>query len=111
MSPDIDWHVVEDEEEETVVAPPSAPRSRRRVVAILLTVMLGVGLGVLYRSIPEPAARPAPTSTPAPTPTQVAIPAKLFAVIDREAQALANGDFDAYQGVQNQSSSDVIEAQ
>ncbi len=111
MSPDIDWHVVEDEEEETVVASSPVRRSRRRAVAIALAVILGVGLGVLYRSIPEPAARPTPTSTPAPTPTQVAIPAKLFNVIDREAQALANGDFDAYLSVQSQSSSDVLEAQ
>lgn len=111
MSPDIDWHVGEGTERETIANSAPARRSHRNWLVILLVVIFGVGLGVMYRSIPEPAARPAPTSTPAPTPTQVAIPAKLFNVIDREAQALADGDFETYLAAQNQSTTDVMEEQ
>ena len=88
--PDIHWHVGEEAEQETIAKTAPARRSRRSWIAIVIVVILGVGLGIVYRSIPEPASRPAPT--PRPTPTRPAVPASLYATIDREAQALANGD-------------------
>jgi hypothetical protein len=86
MSPDIHWHVGEDKDQETIARASSPRRSRRSWVVIVIVVILGAGLGAGYRSLPEPAPRPTPEPTPA------AIPASLYAVIDREAQALANGD-------------------
>src|SRR5512139_3973758 len=93
MSPDFHWHVGEEAEQETVVKTTLTPRSRRSWIAILIIVILGAGLGVVYRSIPEPASRPAPTPspTPRPTPTRPAVPDGLYDTIDREAQALASG--------------------
>jgi hypothetical protein len=88
MSPDIHWHIGEDAEQETIATATPARRSRRSWIAILIVALLGAGLGMAYRSIPEPAPRP----TPQPTPTRLAMPAKLFDTIDREAQALADGN-------------------
>jgi hypothetical protein len=95
--PDIHWHVGEGAERETIANSAPARRSRRWLV-VLLVVIFGVGLGVVYRTIPEPTPRPtpAPSPTPRPAPTRPAVPAKLYASIDREAQALADGDFEAY---------------
>ncbi|HTP08528.1 MAG TPA: hypothetical protein VMP08_09775 [Anaerolineae bacterium] len=95
MSPDIQWHVGEDQE---TIHAPTPRRSRRSWIAIVIVVILGAGLGVAYRSLPEPAPRPTPTSlpTPQPTPTHLAVPAQLYATIDREAQALADGDLPTY---------------
>src|SRR5512147_2588306 len=100
--PDMQWHIDEDAEEETSVTV-TEPRRSLRWLAILLAVILGVGLGIMYRSVPEPA--PRPTAAPQPTPTRLAIPAKLFETIDREAQALADGDLATYLEVQPSSSS------
>ena len=91
MSPDLEWRV-DDPAGEQVIArtpPPRGPRWRRW--AIGLAVMLGIGLGVIYRSIPEPA-RPAPTPTVIPAPTPDAMPIALYQTIGREAEALADGD-------------------
>ena len=101
MSPDIDWQVGEDQERETVARASAPRRSRRSWIAIMLVVILGAGLGALYRSLPEP---PPPTPTPSPTPeyvpTPLTIPAALYQTIDREAQALADGDFETYRRAQ-----------
>src|SRR5512134_2112130 len=86
--PDIHWHVGEDKDQETIAHASSPRRSRRSWIVVLIVVVLGVGLGAMYRSIPEPPPRP----TPLPSPTRPAVPAKLYASIDREAQALADGD-------------------
>jgi hypothetical protein len=96
VSPDIHWRVGEDAAEETVALAAPARRSRRSQLAVLIVVALGVSLGMAYRSIPEPASRPAPTPTVPPTSTRPAVPAALYQTIDREAQALADGDFEAY---------------
>jgi hypothetical protein len=91
MSPDLEWRIDDQAGEQTIAkpAPPHPPRWRPWVV--MLMVMLGVGLGVAYRSLPEP---PPPTPTPTPTVavTQPALPAALFQTIERETQALADGD-------------------
>jgi hypothetical protein len=96
VSPDVHWRVGEDAAEETVAQAAPARRSRRSWLAVLIVVVLGVSLGMAYRSIPEPALRPAPTPTVPPTPARPAVPAALYQTIDREAQALADGDFEAY---------------
>ncbi|MBI5567848.1 MAG: hypothetical protein HY870_23325 [Chloroflexi bacterium] len=91
MSPDLEWRV-DDPTGEQTIAKTSAPRPPRwRKWAIGLVVMLGIGSGVIYRSIPEPA-RPAPTPTVLPSLTPTAMPAALYTTIAREAQALATGD-------------------
>jgi hypothetical protein len=98
MGPDIQWRVGESAGQETIVKATPPRRSRRGWIAILIVVLLGVGLGIAYRAIPEPAPRPTPLPSPTPrsTSTYPAIPAKLYATIDREAQALADGDVQAY---------------
>ncbi|CAG0928894.1 hypothetical protein TFLX_01134 [Thermoflexales bacterium] len=113
MSPDIDWHVGEGAERETITNASPLRRSRRRWIALLLVVILGVGLGTLYRSLPEPAPQPTPlpSATPHLMPSRPAIPAKLFETIDREAQALADGDFDAYLDTQASSTQNRLEVQ
>ena len=96
--PDIHWHVGEDAEQETIAQSTSPRRSRRSWIAVLIVVILGASLGMAYRSLPEPAPRPTPTPVPTipPTPTHPALPAKLFDTIDREAQALADGDLKTF---------------
>jgi hypothetical protein len=96
MSPDIHWQIGEDKEQETIHAT-SPRRSRRGWIAIVIVVILSAGLGVVYRSLPEPPSSPTPTPSPTPVavPTHAAIPAALFQAIDREAQALADGDLAA----------------
>ena len=100
--PDIHWQVGEGVEQETIAKTAPRRRSRRRWMAILIVVVLGAGLGAIYRSIPEPAPRPTPALSPTPhaTPTLPAVLAKLYAAIDREAQALADGDGDSYWALQ-----------
>jgi hypothetical protein len=96
--PDIHWHVGDDAEQETIAQATSPRRSRRSWIAVLIVVILGASLGMAYRSLPEPKPRPTPTPAPTipPTPTHPAVPAKLFETIDRESQALANGDLKTF---------------
>ncbi len=108
--PDLHWHVGEGAERETIAKSNEPRRSGHRLV-FLLVVMLGAGLGVVYRSLPEPPPHPTPTPILLPTPTRQAIPAKLFDTIDREAQALADGDSDTYRETEAESVQGEIEAQ
>ena len=98
MSPDIEWHIRDSAEQKTIIKATLPRRSRRSWIAIMIVILIGIGLGVVYRSIPEPAPRPTPlpSATPRPTLTYPVIPAKLYTTIDREAQALADGDVQAY---------------
>jgi hypothetical protein len=68
MSPDIKWHVGEDADQETIAQTAHAPRSRRKLWVVISAIGLGVGLGLLYRSIPEPPQKPI---DPAPAPTVI----------------------------------------
>jgi hypothetical protein len=113
MSPDIHWHIGEDAEQETIASTAPARHSRRSWVAILIVVILGAGLGAVYRSIPEPAPRPtpAPSPTPYPTPALPAIPAKLYVSIDREAQALASGAIETVMALHTPQEKQVAERQ
>ena len=98
MSPDIEWHVGEDAERETIARTTEPRQSRRGRWAVLIAIGLGVGLGVLYRSIPEPPAKPiAPTPAPAIFQSPVAqprsplpTPEALDAAIERDAEYLAS---------------------
>ncbi len=91
MSPDIEWHIGDETGEETIRhTTPRPPRWRKWIM--LAVVALGVGLGIAYGSIPGP---PRPTPLP-PTAISKAIPAKLYETLDREAQALADGDLQTY---------------
>ncbi len=96
--PDIEWHITDRTDPEVIVSDSRRRPPRWRWVTLLLMIVIGIGLGVAYRSIPSPALppTPVPSLTPRPTPTYPAIPAKLFQTIDREAQALADGDVQTY---------------
>ncbi len=109
MSPDIDWQVGEDKDQEIIHAP--APlRSRQSWIAIVIVVILGAGLGMAYRSLPEPPPRPSPVFSPMQETASArpAIPAALFQTIDREAQALADGDFETYRAIHPPTDADIL---
>ncbi len=95
MSPDIEWRVGEDDEQETVVKTVPPHRSRRSWLVIAIVVLLGTGLGVIYRSLPEPPAivpTPVPaviTSPLSPLPTP-AVPEPLTAAVERDVLRLAS---------------------
>ncbi len=111
--PDIHWHVGEGAGRETIAKATEPHRSRRSWIAILVVVAIGAGLGAVYRSIPEPAPQPtpSPSPTPRPTPTLPAIPAQLFASIDREAQALASGAIETVMALHTPQEKQVAERQ
>jgi hypothetical protein len=97
MSPDIEWRVGEDDEQETIArVMSSGRRSRRSRWAVIGAIGLGVGLGLLYRSIPEPPPKPI---VPAPVPTVVEAPLpapeSFDAAIERDVKSLAS------MGIQN----------
>ncbi|HSD82543.1 MAG TPA: hypothetical protein VLG46_01715 [Anaerolineae bacterium] len=96
MSPDVEWSIGEDAEREIIVRTSPVRRSRRSLWTVILAIGLGVSLGVIYRSIPEPPARPiAPTAIPTvvhapalPAPTHE----PLETAIQRDAVQLATLD-------------------
>ncbi len=95
MSPDIEWRVGEDAEQETIAQVTSrSRRSRHSRWAVIGAIGLGVGLGLLYRSIPEPPPKPigstpAPTIVPAPS-RPLPAPESLDAAIQRDALRLSS---------------------
>ena len=91
MSPDIEWHVGDETDQETVIKTPHKQPSRWRKLAVSLVVVLGIGLGVAYLSIPRRQRSRPPSPPPVPPP--------LAETIDREAHALAAGDAPAYEAV------------
>jgi hypothetical protein len=98
--PNIEWHVNEDNREETIAVTTSTSTRRWRVSLIALMIVLGASLGAMYASVKEPAPRPA--STPSVTSLPVPAPPSLIETIDREAQALADGDFETVLSLQDQ---------
>ena len=103
MSPDIEWHVGDDAEQETIAQVTSGKPSRWRKPIVLIAAALGLGLGALYASIPEPSQPIAPPPPPAPTATPFKMPVPpapdLAETIDREARALASGDMPVFIGL------------
>ncbi len=106
MRPDIEWQVEGSSGQETAFQTPPPPRRKRKIVVAIM-ICLGIGLGIVYRSIPELLPRPTPTALPArtwiPTSTPLPLP-RVEDTIDREARALAAGrlpDFIALQDATN----------
>lgn len=102
MSPDIEWRVGEDAEQETIARITSSKPSRWRKPIVLVMTVLGIGLGALYASIPEPLRPmmpPTPIASPAPTVTSLPPTPALAQTIDREARALSNGDMPTLLGL------------
>lgn len=97
MSPDIEWHIGEEAEQETITQITTRQPSRWRKPIVWVIVALGVGLALLYRSIPEPPLRPDPPQAEAP----IVNISTLNFTIDQEARALANGDMQAFIGLQD----------
>jgi hypothetical protein len=96
MSPDIEWQVGENAEQETIARTTPTHRSPRRRWIVISAIGLGVVLGLLYRSIPEPPPKPIGS---APIPTVIASPSRsvlrptpqsLDAAIERDALRLAS---------------------
>src|SRR5512139_3472080 len=96
MSPDIEWRVGEEADEETIVQITTRKRSRWRKPIALTAAALGIGLGALYVSIPEP---PRPFATPTPIATPLPLAPPLEQTIDRETRALSNGDMRTLMGL------------
>jgi len=90
MSPDLEWRVDDPSGEQTIAqtTPPRPPRWRG--IAIGLVICLGIGLGVVYTSLPE-SPEPVPTPTLMPSPAPLAMPVTLYQTITREASALQTG--------------------
>lgn len=98
MSPDIEWRVGEEAEQETIARTSSPRQSPRGRWAVIMAIGLGVGLALLYRSIPEPPPRstpsPSPTAFQSPPPSRplspLPTPETLEASIQRDALRLAS---------------------
>ncbi len=91
MSPDLEWRVDDQSEKQTIARTTSPRPPRWRGIMIGIVVCLGIGLGVVYMSLPEsPKVIPMPTLKPSPAPP--AIPAALYQTIVREATALQTGN-------------------
>ena len=94
MSPDIEWRVGEEADQETIAKTSPPRRSVRNRWVVIGVIGLGVGLGLLYRSIPEPPPKPIVS---APIPTVITSPVSprrtpepLAAAIERDALRLAS---------------------
>lgn len=98
MSPDLEWRIGEETEQDSDANTSTPRRSRHSWIAIV--VIFGLGMGMVYYtlpgstqgSLPNPWPTPTLRLTQPPTPTPPPMPAELYAVIDHEAHALAAGD-------------------
>jgi hypothetical protein len=92
MSPQFEWQVSVESARQDALIKTSEPRPpRRRKVIVGLMILLGISLGVVYSSIPEPST-PIPTVMPVPP---------IADTIDREARALAQGRLQAFMSIQD----------
>ncbi len=106
MSPDIEWRIGEEADQEILARVTTKPRraGAQRLVLIVMAAV-GIGLGIAYRSIPEPSAPSPPAAeqlTPTPSPT---LPPPLELLPDsiaREARALSMGDQQMFAALQDQ---------
>src|SRR5512135_3272308 len=101
MSPDIEWHIKDSSGEEALAKTPSAPATRWRASLVVMMLVIGTGLGLVYSSIKEPAPKPTPSPTRPIEPTATPEAPPLLQLIDREAQALADGNFNAFISTQD----------
>ena len=112
MGPHIEWEVKDETGRETIArTPPPGPPARWRKIAITLMIFLGIGLGVVYHSIPEPPSVAAPTPLPRPSPTAAPPAPPIITAIQREAQSLAQGDVDTFLSMQDPNNNAWSEAQ
>ena len=124
MSPDIEWRIGEEADDETI-ARVNPPAARWRAGAVAIVVAAGLGLGLLYSSVPEPPPRPtAPPASiipqqnlgdahPTPRPATRTVDAYtrfnlLRATIDQEVAALADGDKAAFLALQDQADAEWL---
>jgi hypothetical protein len=92
MPPEIEWEVDTSSHSQAIIkTPPPQSSSPRNKIILLIVITLGITLGVIYRSIPEPPQPPTPTPTPAPT-----IFVSLTRAIDQEARALEEGSVQSF---------------
>ncbi|HET7377980.1 MAG TPA: hypothetical protein VFK30_14805, partial [Anaerolineae bacterium] len=118
MSPDVEWQIGEGVDEEIVIKTPALLRQWRSDL-IALMIVVGGGLGLIYASIQEPPARPASTPLAVFTsPLPFTDPSKIFEhtmalekAIDVEAQALADGDLNAFLSVQDPNDAGWLQTQ
>ena len=126
MKPVIEWRVGEDNAEETIVQV-KPPAAHWRLSVLLCVVVAGLGLGLIYSSIPEPPPRPA--VLPAPTrnlnldhaPLALHPAAHLDdaytrfellrKTVDQEVAALADGAKADFLALQDQNDADWLESQ
>src|SRR5512143_1232839 len=94
MSPNIEWYAGENAEQETIAKTVPARRSPRRRWIVISAIGLGVVLGLLYRSIPEPPPQPigsAPIAEVIASPlSPLPTPESLDVAIERDALRLAS---------------------
>ncbi|HEY4721953.1 MAG TPA: hypothetical protein VII92_08915, partial [Anaerolineae bacterium] len=105
MSPDLDWQVDSSSGQETIAkTPPQKPTPRWRKIAVIAMILLGVGLGIAYHSLPmaspPPASLPRPVSTHETSSPPTRLP-RLEDTIDREALALAHGNLRDFMAIQD----------
>ena len=126
MSPDIEWRIGEEADQETIVRTVS-PAARWRAGVVLLVVAAGLGLGLLYSSIPEPPPRPAAPLAPIQDPDLNETPITpryvthdidkytrfelLLQMVDREVAALADGAEANFLALQDHADADWLETQ
>ena len=118
MSPDVEWQIGEGVDEEIVIKTPALLRQWRSDL-IALMIVVGGGLGLIYASIQEPPARPASTPLAVFTsPLPFTDPSKIFEhtmalekTIDVEAQALADGNLNAFLSVQDPNAAGWLQTQ
>jgi hypothetical protein len=113
----VEWQIGDGVDEELVVKTPARARQWRNDL-IALMIMLGGSLGLMYRSIQEPPARPIPTpwavvhSPPLITDATLIYShtLSLQKTIGLEANALADGDLSAFLLIQDRQAIDRLQA-
>lgn len=126
MNPDIEWHIDETADEE-IIFRTEPPVVRWRAAIVLVAASLGIGLGVLYASIPEPTPRPtalpAPIQNPDSSKAPIASPPAgrtideytrfdlLRETVEQEVAALADGSEADFLALQDHSDADWLETQ
>ncbi len=124
MRPDIEWRIGETADEETIFqSNPAAAHWRTGVV--VLVVAAGLGLGLLYSSIPEPSLHPAALPAPIQIPRLNTAPIApdlntndeytrfelLRQTVDREVAALADGAEADFLALQDHTDADWLDTQ
>jgi hypothetical protein len=106
VSPEIDWQVRDETGNEVVAQSASQkPTPRWPKISLVVIVLIGIGLGVIYSSIPATPLPPMPAPLPTATPSALD---RLPAVIDRESQALADSDLSTLKDLRDPQAADWL---